>query len=153
MLRSIDELGVNKDRYKSLADEMDSTFAELAGYQEKLPTFLRTALTLYRIKYLYNTKKTPRKRFDLELFLVVPLQKQCTKRSHHQHHHHHRQIVAAKNEELQRDIEMNAPKLLFKKKTEIRTSDPFFSIVSRASSLRIHVLSLGKYQAVIYRII
>lgn len=27
-----DELGVNKDRYKSLADEMDSTFAELAGY-------------------------------------------------------------------------------------------------------------------------
>lgn len=28
----IDELGVNKDRYKSLADEMDSTFAELAGY-------------------------------------------------------------------------------------------------------------------------
>jgi len=27
-----DELGINKDRYKSLADEMDSTFAELAGY-------------------------------------------------------------------------------------------------------------------------
>lgn len=27
-----DELGLNKDRYKSLADEMDSTFAELAGY-------------------------------------------------------------------------------------------------------------------------
>uniref|UniRef100_A0A1A9ZDT6 Uncharacterized protein n=1 Tax=Glossina pallidipes TaxID=7398 RepID=A0A1A9ZDT6_GLOPL len=27
-----DELGVNRDRYKSLADEMDSTFAELAGY-------------------------------------------------------------------------------------------------------------------------
>nr|CAH7738528.1 unnamed protein product [Callosobruchus chinensis] len=26
------ELGINKDRYKSLADEMDSTFAELAGY-------------------------------------------------------------------------------------------------------------------------
>ncbi|GLH05634.1 Tropomyosin-1 [Gryllus bimaculatus] len=29
---SADELGINKDRYKSLADEMDSTFAELAGY-------------------------------------------------------------------------------------------------------------------------
>ncbi len=28
----LDELGLNKDRYKSLADEMDSTFAELAGY-------------------------------------------------------------------------------------------------------------------------
>lgn len=28
----LDELGINKDRYKSLADEMDSTFAELAGY-------------------------------------------------------------------------------------------------------------------------
>ncbi|KAJ8985459.1 hypothetical protein NQ317_017091 [Molorchus minor] len=28
----INELGINKDRYKSLADEMDSTFAELAGY-------------------------------------------------------------------------------------------------------------------------
>ncbi|KAK6643937.1 hypothetical protein RUM43_000202 [Polyplax serrata] len=27
-----DELGSNKDRYKSLADEMDSTFSELAGY-------------------------------------------------------------------------------------------------------------------------
>ena len=29
---SSDELGINKDRYKSLADEMDSTFAELADY-------------------------------------------------------------------------------------------------------------------------
>lgn len=29
---TLDELGINKDRYKSLADEMDSTFAELAGY-------------------------------------------------------------------------------------------------------------------------
>nr|CAI5863761.1 unnamed protein product [Callosobruchus analis] len=28
----LNELGINKDRYKSLADEMDSTFAELAGY-------------------------------------------------------------------------------------------------------------------------
>lgn len=27
-----DELGINKDRYKNLADEMDSAFAELAGY-------------------------------------------------------------------------------------------------------------------------
>lgn len=32
LLIDTDELGINKDRYKSLADEMDSTFAELAGY-------------------------------------------------------------------------------------------------------------------------
>lgn len=58
----------------------------------EIVNFSTYCFTLYRINYvLIQTSYTyTKKRFDLELFLEVPLQKQCTKRSHHQHHHHHR---------------------------------------------------------------
>lgn len=79
--------------------------------------------------YVYNNLYTyTKKRFDLELFLVVPLQKQCTKRLHRHKHHQSPPRLEAANEEQQREIEMIAPKLL-PQQEELFNRHPILTIV------------------------